>query len=200
MSGADWGEGSVLKNNIIYGNTSGDFSSDKSADNTISDNWLNATGDPKFVSTNISDQTSETVPDLSLQSSSGAIDNGTYLTTVHADDTSSGTSLILTDALYFQDGTWGSSLSSIAADYICVGATVAAAECMQISAINYATNTLTVADFTREDGDLVWLQKDSDGDLVLYGSAPDQGAHEFDSTAATCTGICGGGGEGWSMQ
>lgn len=120
-----------------------------------------------------------TSPDLTLQATSTAIDGGTYLTTVHADDTSSGTSLIVTDASYFQDGTWGSDLATLNADWICVGATVGAAECFQVSAINYATNTITVADFTREDGDYVWLYKKSDGTQVLYGTAPDYGAHEY---------------------
>lgn len=120
-----------------------------------------------------------TAPDLSLQYNSPAKDQGTYLTTVHADDTSSGTSLILTDASYFQDGTWGSDLATLSPDTICVGATIAAADCFEVGTINYATNTITVTDFTREDGDKVWLQKDSGGSVVLFGDAPDYGAFEY---------------------
>ena len=132
-----------------------------------------------------------TSPNLSLQAASTAIDGGTYLTTVHADDTSFGTSLVITDASYFQDGTWGSDLATLNADWICVGATIGAAECFQISAVNYATNTITVADFTREDGDYVWLYKKSDGTQVLYGTAPDYGAHEYvlGNSNSTMTGV-----------
>jgi len=192
----------VIKNNIFYdyGSGGGDWAlGAQIADyNTFSNNfctgssaYCSAYGDPKFVNADLSDPTSTTLPDLRLQSGSGAIDAGTYLTTVHAGDTSSGTSLIVTDALYFQDGTWGSSLSAIAADYICVGATVGAADCMQISAVNYATNTITVADFTRVDGEYVWLYKDSSGNIVLVGSAPDQGAYEGEGEGDTTPPVIG---------
>jgi len=59
---------------------------------------------------------------------------------------------------------------------------------MQISAVNYSTNTLTVADFTRAEGEYVWLYKKSDGTVVLKGSAPDAGAYEADSMSASITG------------
>ena len=136
---------------------------------------------PIFADPDITTPLSTTKPDLTLQASSTAIDGGINLTTVHVDDIGSGTSLIATDASYFQDGTLGSDLarSALHADWICVGATIGAATCLQISAINYETNTITVADFTRADGDYVWLYKKSDGVQILYGTAPDQGAHEY---------------------
>ena len=115
--------------------------------------------------------------DFTVPSNSPAVDAGGHLTTVAAGDTSSGTSLILTNAEFFQDG-W----AGVDADWICVGATVAAADCFQITSINYGTNTLTVADFTRADGEYVWLYKDSDGTIVLRGSAPDIGAEEYNPT------------------
>jgi len=108
-----------------------------------------------------------------LASNSPVIGLGGALTTVHADDIDTGTSLIVADARWFQPG-W----AGVDADYICVGATVAAAECMQLSDINYGTNTITVADFTRAEGESVWLYKDSDGTRVLYGTAPEVGAYE----------------------
>lgn len=187
VSSGNYGTANVIKNNIFYGGASGDFAYGGQetgilAANTVINNWLAASGDPLFtdaVYPDIDSAQSTADTDFTLTSSSPAINGGTYLTTVHADDTSSGTSLIVEDALYFQDGTWGSSLAGHTADWICVGATVVAAECFQIGAINYDTNTITVADFTRADGEYVWLYKKSDGVQVLYGSAPDYGAHEY---------------------
>lgn len=155
------------------------------------------TNDPLFVNESIPDDSaaiiaawssySVTSPDLSLQADSPAVDTGSYLTNVATEDTGSGTSLIVDDARYFQDGTWGSDLASLDADYICVGATVFDADCMQISAVDYDTNTIIVADFARADGEYVWLYKKSDGTIVLAGSAPDMGAFERIQAAATGT-------------
>ncbi|MBV6343634.1 hypothetical protein HWQ67_18870 [Candidatus Magnetobacterium casensis] len=78
----------------------------------------------------------------------------------------------------------GAALSGIQGDYIMVGATVGAADTVQITDINYTTNTLTVDPaFTRADGEYIWLYKKSDGDVVLSGAAPDYGAHEYISDA-----------------
>ena len=117
------------------------------------------------------------MPNLNLTSSSPAIDQGGALTFVGNSDTGSGTSLIVDDAGYFQDRTWGPSYADIEADWIAVGAL---GNVVQISSINYSTNTITLASsITRNDGDPVWLYKKSDGTQVLYGSAPDAGAYEF---------------------
>lgn len=138
-----------------------------------------------------------TVPDLTLkQTATAIIDQGTNLTTVHVDDTSSGTSLILVDNTFFQAGnddcaspaktiSHGSCLSVVAGDWIAIGATVAAAELTQIvdiAAYSTTKGTVTISPaVSRSDGDKVWLYKTSVGAQVLYGTAPDYGAHEFNS-------------------
>jgi hypothetical protein len=156
---------------------------------------------PLFVDPDVTDPTALTLsgdtwvgnPDLSLQSNSTAIDAGTYLTTVHTDDTSSGTTLEVVDSSYFQDGTWGSSLATLNADYICVGLTVADAECVQIDSITDGDTIELASGISRSDNDYVWLQKDSSGNLVLAGTAPDYGAHEYTGTASL-SGFGGSGG------
>lgn len=121
-------------------------------------------------------------PDLRLQSGSGAIDNGGALTL--ADGAGSGsTSLTVDDAKFFQDGTWGSSLSNIQPDQIAVGSVSNVAS---IAAIDYDTNVITLAGaISWADNAEVWLYKKSDGQRVLYGAAPDQGAHEFVTQSGT---------------
>jgi hypothetical protein len=194
----------VIKNNIIYDNKEGAvcglalYDGDGTPDQCTTEEWdtvtNNYTSDPSFTDDDVSDATSLILPDLTLQEGSGARDKGTYLTTVHADDTGSGDSLKVTDALYFQAGSAaatkpiGSSLSNIQADYIKVGATLAAAEEVQITDINYSTNTLTISPaITRADGEYVWLSRKSDGVVVLVGDAPDAGAHEYGTGATTHT-------------
>ena len=143
---------------------------------TVSNNWLTASGNPKFANPDISDPTSTTLPDLTLQSSSPAIDGGTYLTQANGSGKSS-TTLKVDDALYFQDGTWGSSLANMSADYIAIGTV---SNTVQISSINYTTNTITLASAkTWADDAKIWLYKKSDGTVVLNGVAPDYGAAEF---------------------
>lgn len=111
--------------------------------------------------------------DFTLQSMSPAIDTGGPLTTVHADDTGSGTSLIVTDAQWFQDG-W----AGVDPDYIAVGTV---GNTVQISSIDYGTNTITLAGgISRTPGsDPIWLYRKSDGDYVLHGAAPEIGAFEY---------------------
>jgi hypothetical protein len=208
----------VVKNNIVYGNTEGDICalglytppgncSVQSWD-TVSNNWLTTNGDPKFTSTDISDPTSQNLipsahgytatplPNFALQSSSGAIDGGTYLTTASGSGSTSST-LVVADAMYFQDGTWGSSLArgtTHFADWIAIGSV---SNIVQISSINYSTNTIQLAaQASWNSGDHIWLIKKSDGTTVLYGSAPDYGAHEYNATAGTPSytgGVSGGG-------
>jgi len=198
--------GNVIKNNVLYDyNTgAGDWTGgdvDIYTNNTVIYNWCtdaaagkcSGNGDPNFVNTSISDPTSTTAPNLALQGGSDAIDGGTYLTQANGSGNASVT-LVVDDALYFQDGTWGSSLATLEADWIAVGTTVSAADKVQISSINYGTDTITLASaITWADDDYVWLYKDSDGDVVLYGDAPDQGAHEFSGTPGNQTMTVGGG-------
>jgi len=108
---------------------------------------------------------------FNLQSSSPAIGAGTYLTTVASGDSGSGTSLVVNDAAYFQDG---SGITGVQAD--CISVTVASKH-VCVTAVNYSTNTLTlVSGILRSAGDPVWLYSDSTGRTVLIGSAPNIGA------------------------
>ena len=122
--------------------------------------------------------------DYHLQAGSPAIAAGTHLTTVASGDSGSGTSLVVNDAAYFQDG-YGLSnaYSTVQGDCISV-TTVGNHVC--ITAVNYSTNTLTLASsITRSSGDSVWLYSKSDGVQVLTGSAPDMGAHPYGGTGTS---------------
>ncbi len=128
----------------------------------------NIEGDPEF--------TDGDGYDFTLQSSSPCINAGGHLTIVHSDDTGTGTTLKVVDAGYFQDS-WG--IDGVQADWIAVGSVN---NVVQISSINYDTNTITLANsISRQDNDPVWLYKDSSGNRVLFGSAPDIGAFEYNS-------------------
>jgi len=156
-----------------------------------------ATGNPLFNNPDISNPASLTLPDLSLQSTSGAIDKGTNLT-VATNSGSNTTTLTVADAQYFQDGTWGSDLSrpsaglggTMQADWIAIGSTT---NVVQISAIAYGTynnpaGTIKLATpMTWNTGANVWLYKKSDGTQVLYGAAPDMGAYEYTGQGVTTT-------------
>ena len=114
-----------------------------------------------------------------LSASSTLINAAVPLTIVATADTGSGTTLIANDARFFYAFT---NIPGVQADCIAIG-TVSNTAC--ISSINYATNTITLTNsITRNDGDNIWLYKDSDGTQVLYGSAPDIGAYEFVSATA----------------
>jgi len=126
---------------------------------------------------------------LNLQSSSGAINGGTYLTQANGSGNNS-TTLVVNDALYFQDGTWGSDLARGAAgnyyaDWIAIGTVN---NVVQISSINYSTNTIALkSPMTWSDKANIWLYKDSSGKQVLSGSAPDYGAYEYVSGTSDTT-------------
>jgi hypothetical protein len=170
--------GNMVKNNLYYLYSNVHTSHDENQ--TFANNWHGDTqGNPLFVNASTmppADKTDSTLPNLNLQASSPVIDQGGALTTVAAADTGSGTSLIVSDARYFQDGTYAPS-GTVHADWIAVGT---ASNFVQISSINYSTNTITLAQsISRNDNDPVWLYKKSDGIQVLYGSAPDAGAYEF---------------------
>jgi hypothetical protein len=106
--------GNLVKNNLyyshdyIYG-----FEPDSVENNqTFANEWGNDsdTVDPLFVNASTTppeDKTDSTLPNLNLQPNSPAINAGGALTTVAAADSGSGTSLIVDNASYFQDGTWG---------------------------------------------------------------------------------------------
>jgi len=122
-----------------------------------------------------------------LQAGSPAIAAGTYLTTVASGDSGSGTSLVVKDASYFQDG-YGLSnaYSTVQGDCIAVGT---ASNHVCVTAVNYTTNTLTLtSSISRSSGQGVYLYSKSDGVQVLTGSEPDMGAYPY--------GVGGGGGSG----
>lgn len=153
------------------------------------------------------DSTSPKIIDLSLNSDSPAIDKGTYLTTVSSVTDSD--TLVVDESKYFFDGKFGTASglttnnwptgTSIEADYICLTETTSAniSNCVQISAINYSTNTIdTLSVHGASSGWYVWLYKISDGTLVLYNGATDMGAHEYvlSSSIAVTPSVVGDGG------
>jgi len=184
--------GNIIKNNLLYQSRryelssfeigGGEHDSSAPAGSAITNNWLTSNGDPKFSNPDLSDPTSSTLPDLTLQASSGAIGQGTYLTQASGAGSNS-TALVVNDALYFQDGTWGSYLARASTglggtfqpDWIAIGTVD---NVVQIQAINYTTNTITLAlPMTWTGNAPIWLYKNSSGERVLYGTAPDLGAH-----------------------
>jgi hypothetical protein len=147
----------------IYGNSYGSGSLASGLGNVIAD--------PQFVdySTN----------NFALGTGSPALASGTNLTTVASGDSGAGTSLVVTDAAYFQDGM---GIAGVNADCISVKT---ASNHVCVTAVNYSTNTLTLASgIARSSGDSVWLYSDSSGRQVLTGSAPNMGASISNSTTA----------------
>jgi hypothetical protein len=204
------GEGNVLKNNLMYQSASythwGSDVMDSGAPSNgwaeitggVSNNWCTgsqassggcaAYGDPLFTNPDLSNPGSRTLPDLSLQTGSGAIDGAAHLTTA-TNSGSSATVLTVGDALFFQDGTWGSDLArastglggTMQADWIAIGSVT---NVVQIASVSYGTykdpaGTITLASpMSWASGAKIWLYKKSDGALVLAGAAPDFGASE----------------------
>jgi hypothetical protein len=120
--------------------------------------------------------------DFHLATGVPAIGGGGPVTTVAAGDSGSGTSLVVNDAAFFQDSL-GLSAVGVQADCISVG-TVANHVC--ITAVNYSTNTLTLASsINRSAGQGVYLYSKSDGTQVLTGNAPDLGAYPYGGTITT---------------
>jgi hypothetical protein len=169
---------------------------ESACNNTVAGNWGNTGNrqnvpfapypDPKFVDRDISNPMALTLssgkwtgkPNLSLQADSPVIDNAGPLTQASTAGSSS-TTLVVDDAKYFQDGTWGSDLARAAlhADWIAIGTVSNVAS---IAAINYAANSITLAaPMTWDAGAPIWLYRDSSGRVVLHGSAPDLGAFEY---------------------
>jgi hypothetical protein len=206
-------DGNIVKNNLFYLSASytirgWDVDSAGAPSNgwgTIvpSNNWCSGTqsggdnggcsasGNPQFTNPSLTDPTSLVLPDLTLQSGSGAINTAAALTTA-TNSGSGSTTLTVADALYFQDGTWGSNLAkssaglggTMQADWIAIGTVTNTA---QISSITYGTynspaGTITLASpKTWSNGASIWLYKKSDGVVVLTSTAPDYGAYEYAS-------------------
>lgn len=174
--------GNVFKNNLYYRHFQVYAGNRYSTQTYVNEYNGDVSGNPLFVNASTTppaDKTDFTIPNLNLQAGSPAINVGGALTTVAVADTGSGTSLVVSDAGYFQDGTYAPAGTSNA-DWIAVGTV---SNTVQIASINYSTNTITLANsISRSDGNSVWLYKKSDGVQVLYGSAPDAGAYEFPQT------------------
>jgi hypothetical protein len=174
-------KGNALRNNLFYA-TKKAYGGNPGAQSFANDWDGNTLGNPLFVnaSTTPSDPGDRTLPNLNLQSNSPAIDKGGALTTVAAGDPGSGTTLVVSDSTFFQDGSYAPA-GKVQPDWIAVGT---ATNTVQISSIDHSTNTITLANsISRTSGAPVWLYKKSDGVRVLYGSAPDAGAYEYSSSA-----------------
>jgi hypothetical protein len=178
----DGTSGNIITNNVVYGNRSYTFYGYDILDNklnTIVNNWISPNGDPKFVNPDLSEPSSRTLPDLNLKPDSPLIDAGVHLTQADGSGGNS-TTLVVDDALYFQDGTWGCDLTrgvTLFPDWIAIGTVSNVA---QISSVDYSRNTITLASpMTWGDGAAVWLYRRGDGTRVLYGKAPDIGAYEY---------------------
>jgi hypothetical protein len=172
----DWPRDIAIKNNIVYQNRAEiEYGTSNIIPQvTYENNWNYADGDPLFVSTDMTDKTSLTEPTLALQEASPCLGTASYLTLANGAGAGS-TTLVVDDALYFQDGTWGSSLSDIQPDWIAIGTVN---NVVEISSVNYTTNTITLATAKSwADNAPIWLYKKSDGDIVLTWEAPNYGAY-----------------------
>lgn len=131
------------------------------------------TGDPGNVIAN-PQFSNYAANDFHLTAGSPAIATGSYLTTANGSGSTS-TTLIVNDASYFQDGTQG--LTGVQAD--CISVTTAANP-VCITAVNYSTNTLTLASaMTWSSGASIYLRSKSDGAIILNAAGPDIGAYQF---------------------
>ena len=193
MAGLSFGEGTnntgyAIKNNIFYHNESyyvhgADIirrmgAAPTSANGVIENNWLSSMADPQFNNPDLSNPMDlASLPDLSLQSTSPCIGAGSNLA-VAVGAGSASTTLVVDNVMYFQDGTWGADMThgmTLFPDVIAIGAV---SNTVTISSINYSTNTITLASpMTWANGAPIWLYQDSSGSRVLYGAAPDLGAH-----------------------
>ncbi len=116
------------------------------------------------------------LPDLRLRKGSRCIDGGMSLTEARGTGVGS-TRLDVADPLYFQDGTWGSALSEVQADWIAIGSVD---NVVQIASIDYGQNVIHLTKpLSWKARAPVWLIRDSRGKQVLHGPAPDIGAHEY---------------------
>lgn len=182
----------IVKNNIAYGNGSNDLygyditvSSGKNPANypesiTAINNWETKNGDPQFVEVDLTKpEISADHPNLTLREESEVKDKGIHLTQANSSGSNSRT-LVVDDAMYFQDGTWGSALArgvTFFPDWIAIGTVT---NVVEISSINYSTNTITLSSPNSwKDNDPIWLYKKSDGEIVLHDDSPDIGAHEL---------------------
>jgi hypothetical protein len=179
--------GGVILNNIIYNTTAGSTSWSPIAGSNPGDialengNLVFTTGYTGALGSPYSTEATYAVlhsvnPSFanyptndSLLSTSRAIASSVALTTVAAGDSGAGTSLVVGDARFFQPG-WANTQP----DWIQLGTSTK----VQISSINYSTNTITLANgVIRSSGTPVYLYKDSSGNVLLSGSNPNIGGY-----------------------
>ena len=165
------GAGCSTPYNHIYGGSGGSWTADAG----------NLHADPLFANYV---SPGSTLNDYHLQAASPARNAGTYLTTVNGAVTG-GTSLVVRDASYFQDG-YGLSNASSTVQGDCISVTTIGNH-VCITAVNYATNTLTLSSpISAANGDPVWIYSISDGTVVLTDSTgPDLGAMPYSSAGAS---------------
>lgn len=170
--------GNKIKNNLIY-----DYQQKAIAllgagslsNSVIEGNWTWDDGDPMFFNTDVSNPFVDTLPNLKLKPGSPCKERGVHLTTTTTAATNSST-LQVESAMYFQDGTWGSSLAELHADWIAIGSSVFR---VQIVSVNYKNNTIKLAKpMSWKQGAKVWLFRQSSGKCVLMGNTSDIGADE----------------------
>jgi len=184
----------VVKNNILYKYNDGvgdwTISSQTAEYNELTHNYCtdalaglacksyDTDGDINFVNDTMPDITlgqTTSIPNLALRPGSPAIDAGTHLTLANGSGSGS-TTLVVDDALYFQDGSWGSVLAGHQPDVIAVGSI---SNKSGIVAVDYETQTVSLdSPLTWNDRAPVWLYSRNDGTVVLTGTAPDLGAFE----------------------
>jgi hypothetical protein len=157
----------------------------------ISNNWLDSTGDPKFVDiSGTPNPANRTQFNFNLQSDSPAIDGGEALATANGSGSGSTTLVLNTlpsdpypSAYFFYDaGNVASEwpTANVNNDWIAVGTV---SNIARIISIDYSANKITLATpLTWSNGASVWLFKRSDGTVVLNGLAPDYGAYESNYT------------------
>jgi hypothetical protein len=168
VNGGAWAGTPTAANNLFYSTACAGFPNCTYANPFNSSTGAIRNSNPQFVDPN---------SDWHLQASSPAIGTGAALTAVAATDSGFGTTLIVNDVGFFQDGS-----GIVGADWIRVGPTTT----VQISSVNYATKTITLASpISRSAGAPVYLYKDSTGTVVLFGSAPDIGAYPFGAPKPT---------------
>jgi hypothetical protein len=174
----NWPNNVVIKNNIVFGNyNEWRVGSVNILPQIVYKN--NYSRNPGFQNPDMSDKSSPVLPDLRLRPESPCIDRGIHLTQAKGGGTDCKT-LIVDDALFFQDGTWGSALTHGVThfpDCIAIGRV---ANAVRIASIDYAKKTITLATPTTwADKAKIWLFSDSSGRHTLIGTAPDIGAHEY---------------------
>lgn len=159
---------------------------------TAISNYTNPTN-PQFIQWEGFDNVWDNAPgfvdyngdDYELASDSDAVDAGSPLAVVVGSGT--GTLLQLDDSRWFYSecGEFPAWMN-VECDVIAVGATLATADIVQITGTDDANDTVALENsIDYVDGDYVWLYRDSDGNLVISGGAPDIGAFEYQQAQAT---------------